>query len=442
MKFGKLMAVVLAGGMLLAGCGTNGGSGGSAEGSGGASGTGGEPGGVNKAVLSNEPVTLRVFQDLTGITDDEFNTIIAAPVKKVYPNVTMELVRRPKDVTVNDLILQGNFPDLIYASSIDIDWYNQSNLLVPLDDMVKKAQVDLSRFEQGAIETIRAYSPQNKLLAFPIFLEYGLNYYNKDIFDKFGVSYPKDGMTWEQTVDLAKKVSRLDNDQPFYGLQTPALPRLSVSLRIPIVDQKTEKAVLTTTDWKDALDLFKTVKNMQTDLGKGLPGVNYQKGNLAMNVAYFGFLGTLEEMAKKGEPLNWDIAQFPVWKNNPMSEGAAVTLMLTSQGKHQDLALEVAKLLTTNENQEIIAKQAKKPVIKNTDAIIKNFGANLVSLKGKNVGAIFKGKVEKNPLPTIYDRYVKDVINKQMPKALTSNDLNSSLRTFEEEANKAIEENK
>lgn len=33
-------------------------------------------------------------------------------------------------------------------------------------------------------------------------------YYNKDLFDKFGVSYPKDGMTWDEVLELNRQLDK------------------------------------------------------------------------------------------------------------------------------------------------------------------------------------------------------------------------------------------
>ncbi|NOU90117.1 extracellular solute-binding protein [Paenibacillus sp. LMG 31460] len=42
-------------------------------------------------------------------------------------------------------------------------------------------------------------------------------YYNKDIFDKFGISYPRNGMTWDEVYDLAKKLNRTEDGISYRG---------------------------------------------------------------------------------------------------------------------------------------------------------------------------------------------------------------------------------
>jgi multiple sugar transport system substrate-binding protein len=376
---------------------------------------------------------------LTGITDEDFQRLFAEPVKKKYPNVTMELVRMPQGQTVESMITSGDFPDMIYASIIDIDMYNQTDLLVDLNDLVKQNRFDLSKFEPGALDSITAYSDQNKMYALPIFMEFGGLFYNRDIFDKFGVAYPKDGMTWEQTIELGRQLTKNDGGQQYYGLDLFPMGRLSVTLRLPIADPKTERALVNTDQWKDAMELFKDVKKLPPAPNpRGLNPAFIQDKNLAMAAVYFGILPELEKAHKQGNPVNWDIAQYPSWKGQGLAEGAAVGLMITNTSKKKDAAFKVIELLTNEENQLLFSKYGYKPAHKDKK-MIDSFGSDLVSIKGKNVGAIFKGKVERNPMPSKYDRLLKGLINTSANEVVKGKDINTALRELEEKGNQAIE---
>ena len=43
---------------------------------------------------------------------------------------------------------------------------------------------------------------------FPLSLQINVLFYNKNIFDGFGVSYPQDAMTWDEFIETAKRVTR------------------------------------------------------------------------------------------------------------------------------------------------------------------------------------------------------------------------------------------
>lgn len=55
-------------------------------------------------------------------------------------------------------------------------------------------------------------------------------FYNKDIFDKFGVAYPKNGMIYEETLDLdlARRVTRSDGGVQYLGFYTGGADRMAM----------------------------------------------------------------------------------------------------------------------------------------------------------------------------------------------------------------------
>jgi ABC-type glycerol-3-phosphate transport system substrate-binding protein len=60
------------------------------------------------------------------------------------------------------------------------------DLMTDITPLVKQTATDLNQVA----------SDDGWLVGIPFTQQFSALYYNKDIFDKFGVSYPKDGMTW------------------------------------------------------------------------------------------------------------------------------------------------------------------------------------------------------------------------------------------------------
>ncbi len=77
--------------------------------------------------------------------------------------------------------------------------------------MLKQHHVNLGRVEPYIIEYVKIASTKDELFGFPLTQSFHALYYNKDILDKFGVPYPKDGMKWDQVYQLAKELTRLEN---------------------------------------------------------------------------------------------------------------------------------------------------------------------------------------------------------------------------------------
>ena len=175
---------------------------------------------AKKGADDPKPLTLKVFQHIANISDGEFNEFIAGPVQRKFPHITMELVRQGNAGTgrsIEELIAAGDFPDLIWTGSNFLYDFYPNDLLYDLNPLIKQYKFDIEKFDPDVIKDIKKFNSNGELYAVPFSVNYSALFYNKDIFDKFGVAYPKDGMTWNEYVELAKKVSRTENGVQYYG---------------------------------------------------------------------------------------------------------------------------------------------------------------------------------------------------------------------------------
>lgn len=79
-------------------------------------------------------------------------------------------------------------------------------------------------------------------------------YYNKDLFDLFGVPYPNDVVTWEDLVPYIEKLTRFEYDKQFLGFA--ANPRMlylysSPPLPPPNWERDSEEVQVIEEEWKD-----------------------------------------------------------------------------------------------------------------------------------------------------------------------------------------------
>ncbi|MCS7461351.1 extracellular solute-binding protein [Paenibacillus doosanensis] len=389
-----------------------------------------------------EPIKLTVLQYLLNVTDEDFNKLIAEPVKAKFPNITMELVRKPANQSFEDMLTAGTFPDMMLQANFDIYKYTPLGLAEDLNSYIKKSGLDMSKFDPNIIQTLQSYGSKGELYMLPLYSNPAALYYNKDIFDRFGVPYPKDGITWDETIDLARQLSKTDGGQQYYGLDLIASPRISASMMLPLHDPKTGKAFLTSDAWKSYFEMYKSIKDIPGNQTKGIFNDFEKNKNLAMMVAY-NRLNQLEELHQAGTEPNWDIVTFPSRKEAPLVKETDVSgLLLSTQSKHKEEAFKVMAFLTEMDSQARMARRGLIPVIQDKDAT-KDFGADLASLQGKNIPALLKMKIGQNPPPTEYEEIIKDVINKSMNEYLKGKlDVNTVLRQAEDEANKRIEEAK
>jgi ABC-type glycerol-3-phosphate transport system substrate-binding protein len=125
------------------------------------------------------------------------------------PGVKVKPERKNSDSTYADVLLtefaSDSAPDVIFVSTDNIDILADSNKLADLNPWLAK-DPDL-KADQYYDAMIKRFSKNGKLMVLPRDIApISCVYYNKDLFDKAGLAYPKDDWTWD---DLRTDAMRL-----------------------------------------------------------------------------------------------------------------------------------------------------------------------------------------------------------------------------------------
>ncbi|MFE5322024.1 ABC transporter substrate-binding protein [Paenibacillus sp. NPDC056579] len=394
-----------------------------------------------------EPVTLTMFQQFTE-PEIIINKHILEAVKKKFPNVTLEIIKSGKGTTVEDLLASGQFPDMIYSSNPSIsNSYVKLGLVEDLTSYVKKYNVDLSKYNSSLIDAIKLQAPNGELYALPHYdNSMNVTYYNKDIFDKFGVPYPKDGMVWEEYLELHRKLTRVADGVQYQGMDPQTFRHGHPGYSF-IAPGTTDVPDLLNDKWIAHFKLaaaFYKVPGAEWKEGKKSWNDQFFKDRTTAMFAYRDYISYFEDLEKNGTPMNWDMASFPSHKDSPgIGSGTdSHNFSISTTSKHKEEAFQVIAYLLSKEAQMEMVKDGKLSPL--TDQDLKdNFGKNLAILKGKNIQAIFKTKPSQpetlNPLTT----HVTTQVNKAFKEFEKGNDdVVTLLRQANEEATKAIEAEK
>jgi ABC-type glycerol-3-phosphate transport system substrate-binding protein len=390
----------------------------------------------NQKQENKEPVTLHYFQNLM-FTDEEFKLLVEDPVKKKYPYISFE--RSQGDLA--KILVGGQVPDIIQSHSGLLSTYQSLGAASDLGELVKRNNLDLNRFEPAILNSLK--DDKGRLLALP----YGINmtalFYNKDIFDKQGVPYPKDGMTWEQVIELSKKVTFSEGGVKYRGLDPETLVRFSRVMAIDYVDGKTMKSTFNDPRWKTA---FETLKRIYT-----LPGNEPAKlgGNTGKDpflkdktVAMFATTNQIHAMVDASkEGLHWDVVQYPSFpgRENISTDVDAFVFEIPETAKNKEAALKVIEVFTSDEVQKLlVSKTARISPLK--DPMFKQaFASDIEGIQGKNISGIFKGKVVEAPVRTRYLQDAQKIAESVFIEyAQDKMDTNTALRRADEEINKFV----
>jgi multiple sugar transport system substrate-binding protein len=400
----------------------------------------------------HDPLTLKFYQFDLVLTDADFQKLFADPVKKKFPYITLELVRAGKGTNPEDLVAAGDFPDILFSTNPTIQQLDKLGVLADLAPMVKQFNTDINRFEPDAMDAMKQYGKNGELLALPFSRNFSPLFYNKDIFDKFGVNYPKDGMTFDEVYELAKKVTRSDGGVNYRGFDYgQAYKNIGSSLSLNMVNPASGKADITTDGWKKTFSMMQKMYSIPGNMPENSLGSlgklrkEFTTGNVAMMVDRgTGLVPMLQDLEQSQKPLHWDLASSP---NFPEALGTEAGLdihlfEMYSKGKHQEDAFKVIDYVTSKDVGLLASQGGRVSALTDKD-IQKAYGTELPALKGKHVEAIFKVKPAKLQYPSEYNSIVDAKLLAAFKSfMLDSQDLNTALRTAQEAADKEIAEKK
>ncbi|RKN64179.1 extracellular solute-binding protein [Paenibacillus ginsengarvi] len=404
---------------------------------------------ADKAEKPPEPVELKIHA--AGVAEQEFNTRFKDVLHKKYPHITITwLPSSGASNSVAEYVARGEIPDIIRNISSTIRTnYLDLGLGYDLNEMVMKYKYDLARFNPIFIDGLKNLtSPNGELYGLPVSPFFSrVLYYNKDLFDKFGQPYLKDGMTWEEVYDAARKMTRVENGVVYRGFSANVSSLLTYN----------EYSLSTLDPAKDELSSFETWKKIfdnymrfyqipNNTIGKTVAeeSAMFQKGTVAIHSDIYSPYLNLSMLP------NWDMASIPIIDGAPKKIGIFPPgyLLITKQSKHKDEAFKVIMEMLDNDVQMNDARNGFLPTLADK-SVLSVLSQNSDAFKGKNMKAV--SYYEFAPLRparakgmTVIDTNTADAMLRDafMNSALGSEDVNSALRKTDELLRKEVEKEK
>jgi multiple sugar transport system substrate-binding protein len=388
---------------------------------------------------STQPVEVILHNEWGSFPDIEKNTRFLDPVKKKYPNITLKLVTGPLD----KMVAAGDTIDLNTGPAMYFSKFDDLGLFYDMNGLIKKHNFDLNRIEPRVMEAAKAQGKNGEMYLLPYTtIGYAL-YYNKDIFDKFAVAYPKDNMSWDETIELAKKLTRSTDGVQYKGLMFQDINNLASPLSMNLVDPAKNKSALNTDGWKRVLNHMKEIVsipgNVPDDPKKRY--FDWKEFAVTRNVAMFAQVEFIKQL-EEAQGLNWDMVTYPYFKDKPgiwgQPDGRGIAV--TSSSKHKDAAFKVLETVLSDEVQTAMARLGDMPSVKAQSAK-DQFGQDVIKTGSKNVQAYFKHEPAHWRSISKYDKNAADIIAMHSHDLYTGKDINTILREADEELNQYIAAN-
>lgn len=317
-----------------------------------------------------------------------------------FPHITFQFV--PLTIgSIEKLYENGQVPDII----LDVDRLSipprfMDVIQYDLTSLIKQYKMDLSNFEQGLIEHVRSYGERNQLYALPYSRYTYALFYNKTVFDRLHIAYPKNGMSWDEVFELAKALSTTKDGVTYRGFE----PITSESGFIALMDQHslhfveppTDKADVHADGWRSLLTLIKRFYelpgNSPGSQRTDSVGAFAKEGRVAMTLGASNELAWLQLGADNGYDL--DVVTFPtIVKGSGTGPGSRTqNLSISATSAHKDKAFQVIAYLVSSEFQKDNMQNGMVTVLRDPK-IAAEFGTSLRVGQDKNLRAFIGQKL-------------------------------------------------
>jgi multiple sugar transport system substrate-binding protein len=347
-----------------------------------------------------------------------FDMVIGDALRAKFPGLKIKYATWDFPIRYEDIAKAGRVPDLIIEDPrlrIDRD-LEPLGWVQDMTALVQQAGIDLSTLNLGSVEQVKSRS-DGGLYGVPLFIDESLLFYNKLIFDKFGVGYPALGSTYDDVYKVAQKLTRQDGIDHYKGyMQHPdnylAMNQLGLYPFVPGAGEQPApgdvKVNLTSADWKAiASNLYRFLmipRNNFTTVDDFFKGDMSFPGHLAMAVNNLSKLNAYalsplyvedddaEEYAEWAKSVKIGVTSMPVLRRGSTAiyQPDTRAAFIPPQSAHQAQSLDIVKYLVSDEMQTRISSYGMKAVLK-TDAVVNAFGSAIPQLKAIDTSAVYWG---------------------------------------------------
>ncbi|RKN79244.1 ABC transporter substrate-binding protein [Paenibacillus ginsengarvi] len=286
--------------------------------------------------MEQEPVTLKIMYENEERFYSKYGNLFMAK----YPNVNIEVASMEAmyrsnrySIAAMEEWIERERPDVLYMMNMEqFVQYAAEGKLYDMDMVIRQDRFDLNALAPSVVELLREKGGGSLYGLGTTYYSLAM-FYNKDLFDKYGVPYPQNRMSWEKVYKLAQRFAVETGDSlPVYGLQSRNgqhpyyfVKSIGGGQLLDMIDPVNQKLTLASDAWvkivRNAADVYKSgalylvqdwLHNKQT-FGDPRNRDPFLAGRTAMAIDDVSLLRWLKEKgAKKEVTFDWDLVTVPV----------------------------------------------------------------------------------------------------------------------------------
>jgi multiple sugar transport system substrate-binding protein len=261
-------------------------------------------------------------------------------------------------------VANGELPDIFNMTQDRFLYYARTRTLLDLQPLWEEANVNTAVWQNAMTQTYR-WGVDNHLYAAPVNWDTIAIYYNKELFDAAGLSYPDDDWTWG---DFAAAAAALTNPaREIFGASVYAeyqsgYPNwIAATGTPPVLGAGRTQCTLTVTPSLQALNFLKGLY----DNGY-MPGVDEMGGASADNAFNMWLAGRVAMIsggswklpeAIKDAPFEWDVVRLPRNPDTGRTRSIlhSVGYVVNADTPNPDLAKNLILYLVSDQGQKFFA---------------------------------------------------------------------------------------
>ncbi|RED58000.1 ABC transporter substrate-binding protein [Cohnella lupini] len=360
----------------------------------------------------------------------------------LFPNIEVEIVstqevqyEQGKDMqkAMQDFIAEKK-PDVLMLSADEYSRMAGEGKLYNLESFIKKDEFDLEGLVPGLVDYIKEQSDGILYGLTPNFYSQAI-YYNKDMFEKYGVTLPEDRMSWDQLLQLAARFPTDGNKEDrVYGLKAGYQTNLyyfgmniGSSQGLSYVNPTTMQMSINTDSWKAAFETAnKALKSgsLFTEDPNNMNVTSTTDNSYESYLLRDPFIGGKVAMVMEGNYLmdqlkeaknvlkdkgiqNWDVVTLPVNPQRPdESTGMSFSQIfaIDANSSNADAAWKFISYINGDEFARVTSKTQNGGF----PARIKH----IQGLEGKNIQAFYSLKPAQNNMYKDFDKLPQEFMMK------------------------------
>lgn len=381
--------------------------------------------------------------------EQSFNYYYGDLFRAKYPNIQVKVIGFWTDVRK---VLEEQKADVLILSYEDYMKFMDEGKLYDLNNVITDDAFNLEGMNQDIIDFLRQ-SGGGKLYGLPPYFYNQALFYNKDLFDKYDIPYPVDGMTWGEVFQLAKRFPTEDGISGFYanGLNM-LLSRMEAPKGLNRINYKDKKVTVNNESYKKIFENVLDLNKSQALNMKEMSGLDvydpFITGNSAMTVEYYYYLNNNIYWAKadRGDEfhLNWDVVTAPVDESNreaaPYFAFGDIYVVNANTSEAQ-AAWEFVKFINSEEVAKMKSRTTTHAIPTRTDYLYNPEGKHMeVFYKRSNMDWALKDYSQYNKIPQKFHGALSRIMDSELRAAMTdAKSIDEALESIQERGQEELD---